>query len=249
MDLDVDVARLKLLKANHQSQQYKLEDNLLKHFPEKAEHLKSCIKGFEKDIQTVSEHPHPHDGFAGMTVRGDNLTDKENAGAALLDSLKEVNGLEPLKIGSYRGFEMFLSLENFGQTYSLTLKGEMSHKVELGKDGRGNLIRIENALEKIPDRLKSAEIHLEELKNQQKTAEAEVGKPFPYEAELAEKTARLIELDNQLNLDGSKGQPTQSVNNDIAAKEKPSILTRLKQTPAVSEKAEGKVKSKTMEER
>lgn len=103
--------------------------------------------------------------------------------------------------------------------------------------------------EKIPDRLKSAEIHLEEIKNQQKTAEAEVGKPFPYEAELAEKTARLIELDNQLNLDGSKEQPTQSVQNGVAAKEKPSILTRLKQTPAVSEKAEGKVKKKSLEER
>ena len=98
-----------------------------------------------------------------MTVRGDNLTDKENAGAALLDSLKEVNGLEPLKIGSYRGFEMFLSLENFGQTYSLTLKGEMSHKVELGKDARGNLTRIDNVLNNIPSRLKSAENELENI--------------------------------------------------------------------------------------
>ena len=236
MDLDVDVARLKLLKANHQSQQYKLEDNLLKHFPEKAEHLKSCIKGFEKDIQTVSEHPHPHDSFAGMTVRGDNLTDKENAGAALLDSLKEVNGLEPLKIGSYRGFEMFLSLENFGQTYSLTLKGEMSHKVELGKDARGNLTRIDNALNNIPNRLKAAENELESINKQMESAKSELGKPFPQEEELREKTARLIELNSELNIDDKKS--AERTDDSVAAKEKPSIIQRLKQ-PAVSERAAG----------
>ena len=246
MDLDVDVARLKLLKANHQSQQYKLEDNLLKHFPEKAEHLKSCIKGFEKDIQTVSEHPHPHDGFAGMTVRGDTLTDKENAGAALLDSLKEVNGLEPLKIGSYRGFEMFLSLENFGQTYSLTLKGEMSHKVELGKDARGNLTRIDNVLNNIPNRLKSAENELENINKQIESAKSELGKPFPQEEELREKTARLIELNAELNIDDKKS--AELTDDSVAAKEKPSIIQRLKQ-PAVSEKSAGKVKNIEMEER
>ena len=142
-----------------------------------------------------------------------------------------------------------MSLARDGFDLVLTLKGQMTHHVALGEDGRGNLIRIENALEKIPERLKSTEVHLEEIKNQQKTAESEAGKPFPYEAELAEKTARLIELDNQLNLDGSKEQPPQTVNNDIAAKEKPSILTRLKQTPVVSERTEGKFKSKTMEER
>ena len=109
MDLDVDVARLKLMKANHQSQQYRLEDNLLRFFPEQIEQNKGLIAGFEADMKTLAEHPHPEDGFAGMVVRGDVLTDKENAGAALADAFKEVRGLEPVPIGSYRGFQMSLT--------------------------------------------------------------------------------------------------------------------------------------------
>ena len=246
MDLDVEVSKLKLMKADHKSKQFRLEDNLLKHYPAEIEKTEKFISGFKADIQTLAEYPLPKEGFIGIEIRGDKLTDRENAGAALMDAIKDFKETEPLNIGHYRGLEMSLARDGFDLV--LTLKGQMTHHVALGEDGRGNLIRIENALEKIPDRLKSAEIHLEELKNQQKTAEAEVGKPFPYEAELAEKTARLIELDNQLNLDGSKGQPTQSVNNDIAAKEKPSIIQRLKQ-PAVSEKSAGKVKNIEMEER
>lgn len=137
MDLDVDVARLKLMKANHQSQQYRLEDNLLRFFPEQIEQNKGFIAGFEADMKTLAEHPHPDDGFAGMVVRGDVLTDKENAGAALVDAFKEVKGLEPVSIGSYRGFQMSLTLEDFGRDYVLTLKGQMSHRVTLGKDPRG----------------------------------------------------------------------------------------------------------------
>ena len=250
MDLDVEVSKLKLMKADHKSKQFRLEDNLLKHYPAEIEKTEKFISGFKADIQTLAEYPLPKEGFIGIEIRGDKLTDRENAGAALMDAIKDFKETEPLNIGHYRGLEMSLARDGFDLV--LTLKGQMTHHVALGEDGRGNLIRIENALEKIPDRLKSAEVHLEETKNQQKTAESEVGKPFPYETELAEKTARLIELDNQLNLDGSKGQqeqPPQTVNNDIAAKEKPSILSRLKQTPAVSEKAEGKVKNKSLEER
>ena len=144
--MDVDVARLKLMKANHQSQQYRLEDNLLRYFPEQIEQNKGFIAGFETDMKTLAEHPHPADGFAGMTVRGDVLTDKENAGAALVDAFKEVKGLEPVPVGSYRGFQMSLTLEDFGRDYVLTLKGQMTHRVTLGKDPRGNLTRIDNAL-------------------------------------------------------------------------------------------------------
>ena len=122
MDLDVDVARLKLMKANHQSQQYRLEDNLLRYFPEQIEQNKKFIEGFNADMKTLAEHPHPVDGFAGMTVRGDVLTDKENAGAALVDAFKDVKGLDPVQIGTYRGFTMSLTLEDFGRDYVLTLK-------------------------------------------------------------------------------------------------------------------------------
>ena len=153
MDLDVDVARLKLMKASHQSQQYRLEDNILRHFPEQIEQNKGFISGFQTDMETLAAHPHPEDGFAGMTVRGDILTDKENAGAALVDAMKEVKGLEPVAIGKYRGFDMFLTLEDFGKQYVLTLKGKMSHRVELGKDPRGNLVRIDNALVGMEGRL------------------------------------------------------------------------------------------------
>ena len=106
MDLDIDVSKLRLLKASHQSQQYRLEDNLLKYFPEQIERNKGFIAGLESDMKMLAEHPHPRDGFAGMVVRGDTLTDKDNAGAAILEACKEVKGIDPLEIGSYRGFSM-----------------------------------------------------------------------------------------------------------------------------------------------
>lgn len=201
MDLDVDVARLKLMKANHQSQQYRLEDNLLRYFPEQIEQNKGFIAGFEADMKILAEHPHPVDGFAGMTVRGDVLTDKENAGAALVDAFKEVKGLEPVQIGSYRGFQMSLTLEDFGRDYVLTLKGRMTHRVTLGKDPRGNLTRIDNALNGMADRLTAVQGKLDSLYAQMDTAKAELGKPFPQEAELRTKSARLAELNIELNID------------------------------------------------
>jgi hypothetical protein len=194
MDLDVDVARLKLMRANHQSQQYKLEDKLLKILPRQIDQDKSAISGFERDMQTVKEHPHPVDGFAGMEVRGDMLTDKENAGAALLDVFKEVKGLEPVPIGKYRGFDMSLTLEDFGKQYVLTLKGEMSHRVELGKDARGNLTRIDNVLANIENRRQVTQEHLNNLYAQAETAKAELGKPFPQEEEYRQKSLRWAEL-------------------------------------------------------
>ena len=163
-----------------------------------------------------------------MEIRGDRLTDKENAGAALLDTCKEVKGKDPVQIGSYRGFTMSVAFDSMWKTYTLTLKGQMTHRVELGSDARGNLVRIENALDKMPERLRSVQEQLENLYNQQAAAKAEVGKPFPQEQELAAKTARLIELDMELNLDG-KGQPQPE--QAIAKSTRPSVLDRLKASP------------------
>ena len=231
MDLDVDVARLKLMKANHQSQQYRLEDNLLRYFPEQIEQNKKFIEGFHADMKTLAEHPHPVDGFAGMTVRGDVLTDKENAGAALVDAFKDVKGLDPVQIGTYRGFSMSLTLEDFGRDYVLTLKGQMTHRVTLGKDPRGNLTRIDNALNGMAERLTAVQGKLDSLYAQMETAKQELGKPFPQEAELKQKSTRLAELNIALNIDDKT--PLEAMAEEappraeIAKSAKPSVLQKL----------------------
>ena len=228
MDLDIEVSKLKIMKADHNSKQFRLEDSLLKYFPEKIEEHKGFVRGLEADMQTLAAHPLPAESFVGMEIRGDRLTDKENAGAALLDTCKEVKGKDPVQIGSYRGFTMSVAFDSMWKTYTLTLKGQMTHRVELGSDARGNLVRIENALDKMPERLRSVQEQLENLYNQQAAAKTEVGKLFPQEQELAVKTARLIELDMELNLDG-KGQPQPE--QAIAKSARPSVLDRLKAPP------------------
>ena len=225
MDLDVDVARLRLMKANHQSQQYRLEDNILRHFPAQIEENRGFLSGFEADMKTLEAHPHPKDGFAGMEVKGDLLTDKDNAGAAILEAFKDAKGLEPVPIGSYRGFSMSLTVENFGKDFILTLKGRMSHRVELGKDARGNLVRIDNALAQMPERYKTVQGRLENVQAQLATAKAELGKPFPQEAELKEKSARLAELNAELNIDDRT--PMEQAAENVVAK-RPSVLGKLK---------------------
>ena len=225
MDLDVDVARLRLMKANHQSQQYRLEDNILRHFPAQIEESKGFLSGFEADMKTLEQHAHPKDGFAGMEVKGDLLTDKDNAGAALLEAFKDAKGLESVPIGSYRGFAMSLTVENFGKDFVLTLKGKMSHRVELGKDARGNLVRIDNALAQMPERYKTVQGRLENVQAQLATAKAELGKPFPQEAELKEKSARLAELNAELNIDDRT--PMEQAAENVVAK-RPSVLGKLK---------------------
>ena len=235
MDLDVDVSRLKLLKADHQSKQYRLEDQLLKTFPEEIEKNKGFIAGLEADMKTLAEHPHPEDGFAGMEVRGDTLTDKENAGAALLDACKEVKGTDPVPVGSYRGFAMSVSFDAFRQEYMLLLKGQMTHRATLGTDPRGNLTRIDNALSQMPQRLEAVKNQLDNLYQQQAAAKAEVGKPFPQEQELRDKSARLAELDVLLNMDG-RGRPAPEA--VLAKSSRPSVLEGLKRPvpPRCSEK-------------
>ena len=225
MDLDVEVSKLKLMKADHQSKQYRLEDQLLKYFPEEIEKHKGFIQGFEADLETLAAHPHPEDGFAGMEIRGDVLTDKENAGAALLDACKEVKDSEPVQIGSYRGFTMSVEFSAWKQEYTLLLKGQMTHRASLGIDPRGNLTRIDNALSQMPQRLEATKAQLDNLYQQQAAAKEEVGKPFPYEDDLRVKSARLVELDTLLNLDGKGRSQPESV---IAKSARPSVLDSLK---------------------
>ena len=225
MDLDVEVSRLKLMKADHQSKQYRLEDQLLKYFPEEIEKHKGFIKGFESDLEVLTAHPHPEDGFAGMEIRGDLLTDKENAGAALLDACKEVKTSDPVQIGSYRGYAMSVEFSAWKQEYTLLLKGQMTHRATLGTDPRGNLTRIDNALAQMPQRLEAAKAQLDNLYQQQAAAKEEVGKPFLYEEELRSKNARLVELDTLLNIDGKGPAHTESA---VAKSTRPSVLDHLK---------------------
>ena len=242
MDLDVEVSKLKLMKADHQSKQYRLEDQLLKYFPEEIEKNKGFIAGLEADMATLAAHPHPEDGFAGMEVRGDVLTDKENAGAALLDACKEVKGSEPVPIGNYRGFAMSASFDAFRQEYTLLLKGKMTHRASLGTDPRGNLTRIDNALAQMPQRLEAVKNQLDNLYQQQAAAKEEVGKPFPYEDDLRVKSARLVELDTLLNIDGKGRSSPETV---VAKSARPSVLEGLRRPvpPRTADK-----KTKTHEE-
>lgn len=201
MDLDIDVARLKVLKSDHQSQQYRLEDRLLKYFPAEMEKQRGFIQGFEADMQTVTAHPLPKEGFVGAEIQGRTFSEKELAGEAILAACKSYTGMEPVALGTYRGFSMELSYNSLSQEYEIALKGSMTHTVTLGTDARGNFTRMDNTLAGLEGRKEKAQVQLENLHNQQEAAKAELGKPFPQEAELAEKSARLAELDAALNMD------------------------------------------------
>ena len=224
MDLDVDVARLKVLKADHQSQQYRLEDKLMKYFPAEIEKTQGFIKGFQSDIRTVAAHPLPEEGFCGMEVNGTQFTEKAEAGEAILAVCKANQSLEPVPLGSYRGFKMELTFDSFQKEYQVLLKGEMTHRVPIGTSAAGNIQRLDNALAGIPARLEKAEQQLDNLRSQQEAAQAELGKPFPQEAELAEKSARLAELDALLNMDDrGNDDPDRE-----RTTEKPSVLAELR---------------------
>jgi hypothetical protein len=209
MDLDVDVARLRLMKADHQSQQYRLEDRLLKFFPQEIERNQGYIRGFEQDQATVAAHPLPEKDFIGMTIGSETFTEAKDAGEAILEACKRVNNEKDHTLGEYRGFSMSVMYNPMSQMYQLTLKGAMSHQVELGSDPRGNITRIDNALAGIPRRIQNVENKLNDLNQQMTTAKAELGKPFPQEEELRSKSARLAELDAKLNLDHSAAKPEQ----------------------------------------
>jgi len=226
MDLDVDVARLRLMKADHQSKQYRMEDRVLRYFPQEIERCKSIIAGNEHDLQTLAMHPIPKDGFAGMMLFGKFTSDKEIAGKVILSACKDVAYDKPMPIGEYRGMSMTLSLDGFGHRHFLTLKGEMSHQVELGTDAKGNLIRIENVLSNIPHDIGLTQNHLARLRQEMADAKAEIGKPFPQEKELQEKSARLAELDAALNID-KRHAPSRD-EEAVAKKPRTSVLEQLK---------------------
>ena len=218
MDLDVDVARLRLLKADHQSRRYRLEDKLMKHYPAELEKQKGFIEGFRKDIETVNANPVPKDGFAGMRVGSRIYTEKLDAGNAILEACKVCtkSGEEP--VGHYRGFDISLCFEPFMQSFELVLRGSMTHRVGLGMDARGNITRIDNALSGITDKLERAQEKLEETRKQIEEAKIEAVKPFPQEEELRQKSARLAELDAALNMDVTGGMD-EEVSADVQAKE------------------------------
>ena len=223
MDLDIDVARLKVLKADHQSQQYRMEDKLLKYFPAEIEKQTGYIHGFEADIKTVEAHPQISEGFCGMDIRGKHYAEKADAGEWILAACKEVKGSDPVPLGSYRGFQMELSFDSFRHEYDIILKGSMSHRVALGTDARGNITRLDNALAGIAEGLERANEQLTNLYNQQEATKGELGKPFPQEAELMAKSQRLAELDAALNM-----EDTVESRAEKKSTERPSVLADLK---------------------
>ena len=205
MDLDIEVARLRLLKANHQSQRFQMEDRLLKYFPVEVEKCRAQVGGFEADLETRNSHPLPSEGFVGMEVLGHTFSDKEEAGKAILEAVKTVVDMKSVRIGHYRGFEMSLELSAFGREYILTLRGRMAHFTTLGSDPRGNIQRIDNTLGSMESRLKTVQDQIATLQKDQEAAKEEIAKPFAQEDELREKSARLIELDTLLDI--GKGGP------------------------------------------
>lgn len=198
MDLDLDVSRLKIMKADHQSRQYRMEDDLLKHFPEQIQETQGYITGLQADIQTLKQNVHQDGSFTSMVINNRIYTDKEQAGTALIDACKDAASQNPVEIGSYLGFGLYVKFGGFG--HKIIIKGAVSYQVELGNDVFGNITRINNALGKMEDQLQSHQTKLENLLQQQEAAKAEVNKPFPQEEELKQKSARLAELDAQLNI-------------------------------------------------
>lgn len=202
MDLDIEVSKLKLLKANHLSQKYALEDAISKGFPKQIAETQARIAGYGADIATVKENTHPNaDGFSPLTLAGVTYADKKEAGAALLTMCQTMLSPEATQVGSYRGLTLELSFDTFAREYRLTMIGQLRHTVTLGTDVFGNLQRMDNALEGLPIKEQACREQLSNLQTQLETAKAEVQKPFPREEELTTKTARLEELNSLLNLD------------------------------------------------
>ena len=202
MDLDIQVSKLKLLKANHTSQRYRLEDNIAKHYPMQITALKERLEGYRTDIQTYAAHkPVDKDAFS-MKIGNRTYTDKKEAGAALIDmcrSAKQPN--MAVTIGEFQGFKMSVSFDSFFSKFTISLKGSLSHEVEIGADPLGNLQRLSNALEGMTGKMTDVEQKLSNVEHQLETAKVEVTKPFAQEQELAEKLERLAELNALLNMD------------------------------------------------
>lgn len=200
-DLDVDVARLKLMKADHLSKQYRLEDQLLKDFPQEIERDTQLIAGFEKDIATIEAHPLPQEDFVGMMVGGKLILDKEEAGKAILAACKEAAKGMDAEFGSYRGLTMSISYDSFINKFQLILHGSVSHRMDVGNDARGNITRLDNTIAQISKRMEETAARLAAVRQQVADAKEEAGKPFPQEDELKTKSARLAELNAALDID------------------------------------------------
>ena len=232
MNLDVEVAKLKVLKADHQSQKYRLEDKLLKEFPASIQRQKVEIAALQQDAKTAEANPQVKDGFCGMSIKGMHFEDKLAAGERLLLACKEMPTAETVTLGQYRGFGLDLRFDTFRNEYQAVLRGATSHFVPLGTDARGNLIRLDNALDNFPDRIARAENQLQTLYQQRDAAQQEVQKPFPKEAELAEKSARLAELDALLNMEGRPEPEREEPETEQGGEHRPSVLAGLKAAAA-----------------
>ena len=229
MDLDVQVAKLKVLKADHQSQKFRLEDKLLTKFPADIRETNAYIAGVKADAQLAAAHPQVQEGFCGMTIKGVTYDEKKTAGERLVLACSELPNAEEKVIGSYRGFEMSLRFDTFRSEYQAILKGQRRYPVPLGTDPLGNIIRLDNSLNNFPERINSAENELATLHQQQAAAQIEVEKPFPQEEELAEKSARLAELNAQLDVDEKNHEPEQDEEEQEDAPRRPSVLAALEE--------------------
>ena len=229
MDLDVQVAKLRVLKADHQSQKFRLQDKLLTKFPADIQETNAHIAGLKADAQLAAAHPQGKEEFCGMTIRGVTYDEKKTAGERLVLACSELPNAEEKVIGSYRGFELSLRFDTFRTEYQALLKGQRKYTVPLGTDPLGNIIRLDNSLNNFPERITAAENELDTLHQQQAAAQIEVEKPFPQEEELAEKSARLAELNAQLDVDEKSHEPEQDEEEQEDTPRRPSVLAALEE--------------------
>ena len=232
MDLDVQVAKLKVLRGDFQNQKYRLEDKLLKTFPEEIQKAKNRIAALKNDAQIADAHPQDKENFCGMTIKGMVYDDKKAAGERLLLARQEMPNADMMLLGTYRGFELNIRFDSFKNEHQAVLRAELSYPVSLGDDARGNITRLDNAIDNFADRIADAENARQNLEQQKQAAEVEVAKPFAQEEELAEKSARLAELNALLNIDrdrsSSQDTPEETEETETPAT-RPSVLAALEE--------------------
>ena len=207
MDLDIQVQKLKMLKSNFLSEKYGLEDKVIKFYPQQIAYLKSRVEGLTKDVETAKLHPKPIDEQPlGMTVSGVSYSEKAEAGQAIINTCKSMNSPDAIPLGEYRGFQMELYFDTVQRNYVVKLKGETSRDVPLGDDSHGNIVRIDNGIERFEETLADTKNSLENTEKQFETAKQEIEKPFAKEEELRAKTTRLDELNILLNMDKKENE-------------------------------------------
>ena len=227
MDLDVQVAKLKVLRSDYQNQKYRLEDKLLKHYPEEIQKAKNRIAALKNDAQIADAHPQDKENFCGMTIKGMVFDEKKAAGERLMLACMEMPNADMMLLGTYRGFELNIRFDSFKNEHQIVLRGELSYPVPLGDDPRGNIVRLDNAIGNFADRIADADAALDSLEQQKQAAEVEIAKPFAQEEELQTKSARLAELDALLNMEhqSSRTEPEAEEKPDA----RPSVLAALEE--------------------